>query len=317
VFDKTGTLTLGTPRVDEVILLAARASREKSLALAAALESCSGHPLARAFTPRAPGAPVGRARYVAGRGVEGDIDGVRYRLGRMDYVLEGCAPAGTLTAIGSDPNLARVVLGDTTGPLAAFRVSDALREDARTTLAQLERLGLTPEIASGDQREAVALTAQRLGGIPAHAGLRAEEKLSFVQRLQAAGHRVVMVGDGVNDAPVLAAADVSVAIAGGTDLAKVNADLVMLGEGLGGLVCAVETSRRMLRVIRENLAWAVLYNLTAVPLAASGRLEPWQAAVGMSLSSLLVVLNALRLLRIPRVAAAPAAALPAVAALRV
>jgi Cu2+-exporting ATPase len=145
----------------------------------------------------------------------------------------------------------------------------------------------------------VQLAAQRLGGVTAYAELRAEDKLHLVQGLQRAGHRVVMVGDGVNDAPVLAAADVSVAIASGTDLARVNADLVLLGEGLGSLTRAVETSRRTLRIIRQNLCWAALYNLTAVPLAASGRLEPWMAALGMSLSSLLVVVNAMRLLGWP------------------
>ncbi len=300
VFDKTGTLTHGMPRLDEVIVLAARASRDRCLAVAAALESHSGHPLARAFAHLEAARAVSEVRLAPGRGVEGCIDGVRYRLGRIDYVLEGCAGATVPAQPGADPGLARIVLGDGAGPLAAFRVSDALRTDARATLAQLDHLGLTPLIASGDHSEAVALTAQRLGGVGAQAGLSADGKLELLQRLQAAGHRAVMVGDGVNDAPVLAAADVSVAIAGGTDLARVNADLVLLGDKLGGLVRAVETSRQMLRIIRQNLAWAALYNLTAVPLAASGRLQPWMAALGMSLSSLLVVMNAMRLLRGPR-----------------
>jgi Cu2+-exporting ATPase len=299
VFDKTGTLTLGTPRLDEVIMLGARASRERCLELAAALESRTTHPLARAFAHLPGAAGVREVHCDAGLGIEGWIGGVRYRLGRMDYVLEGCATGAAPTAISADPQLSRIVLGDDQGPLAAFRVNDALREDAGETLLRLERLGVTPLIASGDQRGAVELAARRLGGIAAHAGLSAEQKLGLVEALQRAGRRVVMVGDGVNDAPVLAAADVSVAIASGTDLAKVHADLVLLGEGLGGLVAAVETSRRMLHVIRQNLCWAVLYNLIAVPLAASGRLQPWMAALGMSLSSLLVVMNAMRLIRSP------------------
>jgi Cu2+-exporting ATPase len=196
-------------------------------------------------------------------------------------------------------------------------VSDAPRVDARATLARLQRLGVRPLIASGDQRAAVALAAQRLGGLTAYAGLRAEEKLTLVEQLQHAGHRVVMVGDGVNDAPVLAAADVSVAIASGADLAKVNADFVLLGDGLGALAGAIESARRMLRVIRQNLCWAVLYNLTAVPLAASGRLEPWMAALGMSLSSLLVVLNAMRLLRASQGKAAASTAPPDAVAISV
>jgi len=150
----------------------------------------------------------------------------------------------------------------------------------------------------------VRRAARQLGDIAATSGLTARDKLRLVQRLQAHGHRLVMVGDGVNDAPVLAAADVSVAIGSGTDLAKISADMVLLGDGLAGLADAVETSRRTIRLIRQNLAWAVLYNATAVPLAASGFLEPWMAALGMSASSLLVALNATRLLkgRSPRVA---------------
>ncbi|HVN43801.1 MAG TPA: heavy metal translocating P-type ATPase [Steroidobacteraceae bacterium] len=297
VFDKTGTLTLGTPRLDEVVLLDARAARERCVAIAAALESHTAHPLARAFAHLNAAAGVTGTRSAAGRGIEGWIDGAHYRLGRLDYVLEGGTGAPVPAALRADPELARIVLADADGPLAAFRVNDAVRADARTTLAQLTRLGLIPLIASGDQPGAVALAAQRLGGIGARAGLRAGEKLAWVQQLQQAGHRVVMVGDGVNDAPVLAAADVSVAIASGADLAKVNADLVLLGAGLGALAGAVHTSRRTLRIIRQNLGWAVLYNLTAVPLAASGHLEPWMAALGMSGSSLLVVLNAMRLLK--------------------
>jgi len=317
VFDKTGTLTLGTPRLDEVVLLSPRASAERCLELAAALESRTAHPLARAFAHLTPAAGLSAVQCAAGRGIEGCIDGARYRLGRVDYVLEACPGTAVPARIRAGAELARIVLGDAEGPLAAFRVSDAPRVDARATLARLQRLGVRPLIASGDQSAAVALAAQRLGGLTAYAGLRPEEKLTLVEQLQHAGHRVVMVGDGVNDAPVLAAADVSVAIASGADLAKVNADFVLLGDGLGALAGAVESSRRMLRVIRQNLCWAVLYNLTAVPLAASGRLEPWMAALGMSLSSLLVVLNAMRLLRASQPEAAASAAPPDAVAISV
>jgi Cu2+-exporting ATPase len=312
VFDKTGTLTLGTPRLDETVVLGPHIPAQRCLELAAALESRTAHPLARAFAQLAPAAGVSEVKCDPGRGIEGSIGSTRYRLGRIDYVLEACRDAPMPARLRSDPDLTRVVLGDGTAPIAAFRVSDALREDARATLAQSARLGLTPIIASGDRSGAVQLAAQRLGGVTAYAELRAEDKLRLVQGLQHAGHRVVMVGDGVNDAPVLAAADVSVAIASGTDLARVNADLVLLGEGLGSLTRAVETSRRMVGIIRQNLCWAALYNLTALPLAASGRLEPWMAALGMSLSSLLVVVNAMRLLGpAPRRGVPPAAPLPA------
>jgi Cu2+-exporting ATPase len=305
VFDKTGTLTRGEPRLEEVESLDARVPGALCLQIAAALESHASHPLARAFAHIAPALEVSEVRCVAGRGVEGSIDGTRYRIGNRAYVLEGspgAKPAAAVVAEGERPS---ILLGDTQGLLARFAVSDALRSDARATLGRLERLGLVPLIASGDQSGAVDAVAARLGGVAARAALSADAKVALVHALQASGERVVMIGDGVNDAPVLATADVSVAVASGTDLAKVSADLVLLGERLDGLVTAVETSRRMLRVIRQNLAWAALYNLTAVPLAASGLLEPWMAAIGMSMSSLLVVLNALRILRLE---AAPAAA---------
>jgi P-type Cu2+ transporter len=181
---------------------------------------------------------------------------------------------------------------------------DALRADARATLQQLRSLGLEPLIASGDRPAVVAGIARQLDDAQARSNMRPADKLAWVRSLQARKHIVAMVGDGVNDAPVLAGADVSVAIGGGTDLAKVNADIVMLGEALQPLALGIQTARRCMRIIRQNIAWAVIYNAAAVPLAASGWLQPWMAAIGMSASSLLVALNAMRLLRPPSCAAA-------------
>ncbi|HXW75475.1 MAG TPA: heavy metal translocating P-type ATPase metal-binding domain-containing protein [Steroidobacteraceae bacterium] len=297
VLDKTGTLTRGEPRLEEVTLLDPRLSAERCLAVAAALESHSGHPLARAFAHLEPAAQASDVRCVPGRGVEATVAGVYYRIGRLDYVLEACPDARTRAVAPGDEERTSVALGDRAGLLTVFHLTDALRADARAALERLRSLGLVPQIASGDRPGAVAAIARELGSLAQRADLSAADKLALVQALQAAGHRVAMVGDGVNDAPVLAAADVSVAIGSGTDLAKVSADLVLLGEGLTPLADAVLISRRTLRVIRQNLTWAALYNATAVPLAAAGYLEPWMAAIGMSMSSLLVVLNAMRLVR--------------------
>lgn len=297
VFDKTGTLTFGEPRIAEVRLLAPRAERARCLAIAAALERHSEHPIARAFAAVSPAGGLTAVCVAAGRGLEGTLDSVRYRIGRADYVSVG---AGTAQD-------GAVILGDGQGPLAAFILSDQLRADVPGTLAQLRRLGLTPIIASGDHAQAVQAAARGLGELTVRDGQSAADKLALVRALQDEGHRVVMVGDGVNDAPVLAAADVSVAVGSGTDLARVSADMVLLGETLAPLALGVVTARRTLRVIHQNMAWAVLYNLAAVPLAMGGYLAPWMAALGMSASSLLVVLNAMRLLfaRAPRAPAAP------------
>ena len=297
VLDKTGTLTRGEPRLEAWTVLDPRLSAERCLAIAAALESHSGHPLARAFAHLEPAAQVSDVACVPGRGVEAMVASVRYRIGRLEYVLAACPGAPAREAASGEEEHTSVVLGDSTGVLAVFHLADALRADARAALERLRSLGLVPQIASGDRAGAVAAIARALGHLPQRSDLSAADKLALVQALQAGGHRVAMVGDGVNDAPVLAAADVSVAIGSGTDLAKVSADVVLLGDGLTPLVAAVLISRRTLHVIRQNLIWAALYNGTAVPLAAGGYLEPWMAAIGMSASSLFVVLNAMRLLR--------------------
>ena len=164
-------------------------------------------------------------------------------------------------------------------------------------MARLRGLGLTVEILSGDAHGAVERVAGELGITRAQAGLRPEEKLARVRQLQAAGHKVAMVGDGVNDAPVLAGADVSIAMGQGAQLAHASADMVVLSERLAVLSAGVEKARRTRAVIKQNLTWAILYNLAAVPLAAAGLVAPWMAAIGMSASSLVVVFNALRLRR--------------------
>ena len=300
VFDKTGTLTFGQPALTELRLLRIGAWGARCLAIAAALERYSGHPIARAFAKEPAAIDVREVTSCQGSGMEGRVGDERYRIGRLDFVLALCADAGV-----PEPSegAGSVFLGDSAGLLAEFVLCDALRADARATLRQLRSLGLEPLIASGDRTEVVAGIARQLDGLRSLGDLRAADKLTCVRALQARGHIVVMVGDGVNDAPVLAGADVSVAIGGGTDLAKVSADMVMLGENLAPLAQGIETARRCMRIIRENIAWAVLYNAAAVPLAASGQLQPWMAAIGMSMSSLLVTLNAMRLLRPPTAAA--------------
>jgi P-type Cu2+ transporter len=299
VLDKTGTLTRGTPRLVAVQVLRSDFTRAQCCSIAAAIESYSNHPVAHAFGSVRAGGGTSEVQIESGSGLRARVAGRYYRIGREDYVLAEAgrtsAPAGSGSAAeGAD---IRVLLGDAHGLVAQFRLRDALRPGTAEALAQLRSLGVEPQVASGDAPAAVAAAVAHAGGLAYQARLKAGDKVTLVHALQQAGHCVLMVGDGVNDAPVLAAADVSIAIAAGTELAKVNADCVMLGQSLAPLALAVHVARRTRRVIRQNLTWAVLYNACAIPLAATGHLQPWLAALGMSLSSLLVVANASRLLR--------------------
>lgn len=297
VLDKTGTLTRGRVRIERVHLLDPRCDAQRCLAIGAALERFSTHPIASAFASLDPAPGATGLEAEAGRGVGASIDGVRYRIGRYDYAAALCTSKLPRARDLPDTLQGMIVLSDTQGPMACFELSDPLREDAPDAVLALRARGLEPLIASGDRAGVVTHVAQRLGVVGARAALDAPAKLSWVRELQHAGHGVVMVGDGINDAPVMAGADVSIAIGSGTDLAKVSADLVLMGERLTPIVQAIDTARSARRIIRQNLLWAALYNATAVPLAAAGVLQPWMASIGMSLSSLLVVLNATRLLR--------------------
>jgi Cu2+-exporting ATPase len=179
--------------------------------------------------------------------------------------------------------------------MAWFGVRDELRPGAPRLVARLRERGIRTHLLTGDPSTGAARVASRLGIERAHSGVSAEQKLAYVRDLQARGAIVAAAGDGVNDAPVLGAAQISVALSGGSDLARARADCVLLGGDLAALERAIGWSRRANRVIRQNLAWALLYNLAILPLAGMGLVAPYAAAIGMSLSSLLVVGNSLRL----------------------
>ncbi len=285
VFDKTGTLGDGKPHLQGVDACIG-VDADAALRIAAALERDSSHPLAAAFA-QVPGAPVASGvRAVAGRGVEGTVEGVRWRIGTAPF------------ATGDDDDGA-VWLGNDAGARARFSFAERERADAAQALQRLREQGLTLHLASGDAAAPVARFASAMGIANPHARQSPEDKLALVRAMQREGRVVAMVGDGLNDAPVLAGADVSLAIGDGAALAQRSADLVLSGSSLANVPAAIGIARRTRRIVRQNLAWAIGYNLLALPLAAAGMVTPWLAALGMALSSLAVTANALRLTKVP------------------
>ena len=262
------------------------------LALAAALENRSEHPIARAFG-RAP-QPADTVDSVPGLGLQGSVGGRNLRIGQPAFVAAGYGAAAPV--IPGDQGQ-WLLLGDEQGPLAWLVLDDRLREDAPALLAACRRKGWKTVLLSGDSSPMVGQIAEQLGIDQAEGGLTPAAKLARLQEIQGQGRRVLMLGDGVNDVPILAAADISVAMGSATDLAKTSADAVLLSNRLHSLVQAFDIARRSRRIIVENLAWASLYNGLILPFAAIGWVTPLWAALGMSASSLLVVLNALRLTR--------------------
>lgn len=296
IFDKTGTLTEGRPVLQRVALLGAMNESEVR-AVAAALEAGSAHPIAHALSI---GSVVGQAsaiEFLQGQGITGTVDGVRYRIGSAGFVagLAGSAPSSA-TAAG----VTEVFLGTEEQWLARFELSDALKVDARAAVDWFRARGCRVILLSGDAPAIATQVGESLAMDEAHGGMLPQQKMEFVQQLQRQGAVVTMVGDGINDAAVLRAADVSFAMGSGAALAQSHADAVLLSGSLQSLLDADRSARDCLRVIRQNLAWASIYNLVAIPAAAFGVLTPWMAGVGMSASSALVVLNALRLQRVTR-----------------
>lgn len=299
VFDKTGTLTEGRPTIAKITLLTSNANQHESdcLALAAEIETASEHVLARAFSPYydAGRFQASDLRAQSGEGVAAVIDGDHYRVGNLRFVAE--LSASPLFSESDSEEFTNVYLGNQEGLVAKFSIGDELRSDAMQAVSDLQQLGFKVAIASGDREAVVAAAATALGISDWHAGLTPAGKLQLVDDLQRRGETVVMIGDGINDAPVLASADGSIAIDAGTALARSSADAIILGKRLGSVVDAARVAARTKKIIRQNIGWAISYNVIAIPLAVAGILAPWMAAIGMSVSSLVVVVNALRLQR--------------------
>jgi len=295
VFDKTGTLTRGQPEIASVRVNPDRPeiSAERAMGIASALEAKSAHPIARAFQAGGRGLSEDMPLLVesvsvhAASGMSGRFDNTAWKIGKADFVL------GAATADSDDT----IWLSDEAGWVARFELQDSLRQGAPETVQRLQQKGMQLAILSGDSSDAVDRIADRLGIETRAARQTPEMKLAGLEKLRQAGRHVLMVGDGVNDAPVLAAADVSMTVKGGAELANSAADMILTSESLGLVTKAISTARRTRQLVRQNLTWAIMYNASVMPLAVSGLLKPWMAALGMSLSSLLVVANASRMVR--------------------
>ncbi|MEM5426857.1 heavy metal translocating P-type ATPase [Cupriavidus oxalaticus] len=308
VLDKTGTLTEGRFAVAAVQPLA-DLGEAQCLALAAAMERGGEHPIARALLAAAPdggrhaGAVTG-IRNVPGQGLEATVAGRRLRLGRPDFargLVGGGSPVHVPAVAGPiHPGATVVWLAAQEGMLASFVLADVERAQTSALLARLGALGVNCHLVSGDNAAAVHWWAKHFGIDDAAGEVTPEGKRDYVARLQQGGAVVLAVGDGINDAPVLAQAQVSIAIGSGAPLAQAGADAVLTHGGIDEIATALAVSRKARRVVRQNLGWSFFYNVVAIPLAATGLVTAWMAGIGMSLSSLLVVANAWRLLRAGR-----------------
>lgn len=294
VLDKTGTLTYGQLAVVDFNTLG-QMSEAECKQLAVGLEQASEHPVAKAIGQLSTTAyPMTQLSSESGRGVQGYWQNECYRLGTLSFVAE-LTETELPTHLMNDSVYSQVYLGSKAGWLAQITLTDQIRAGASEALKELNDLGIKVTLLSGDHPAVVQQVAVQLGITKALGGQLPADKLAYVKALQVQGKVVAMVGDGVNDAPVLAGAAVSIAMGSGSQLAQASADMVLLSENLQQLPFAINTSKRMQTIIKQNFAWTIGYNLIAIPLAATGLVAPWMAAIGMSASSLIVVLNSLRL----------------------
>ena len=298
IFDKTGTLTRGELCLEDSIPATSGISltSAQALKIAATLEQYSNHPIARAFTSISYFA-TDNIEQVSAQGVKATLLGVEghndmtYRIGRADFAF----PQQVLSPPINDDRQ-WLLLANDEQPLYWFALSDSLRQGASSTIKQLKNWGIKISILTGDPSAQVEAVATTLDIDDVHKGLSPAQKLEIASAWQQQGERLMMVGDGINDVPTLARADIAVAIGQASDLTQTNADAVITNNSLTTLLHAISKGRKSSLIIRQNIYWALLYNILALPLAATGFIPPWAAAIGMSVSSLIVVGNALRLL---------------------
>ncbi len=296
VLDKTGTLTTGKPVVTDV--LPAEAEEAWLLSVAAALEEKSEHPFARAILERAKGLPVVHAEdfeTLPGRGVTATIGGVRYYGGNARLMQEQGITVPDYPALAEAGKTPLYFASEEGEYLGAIAAADVLKPDSVEAVAAMQKLGLTVVMLTGDNEKTARAIAGSAGIDQVISDVLPADKAAAVKKLQAEGKQVLMVGDGINDAPALVTADVGMAIGAGTDIAIESADVVLMRGSLAGVCSAVELSKATIRNIKQNLFWAFFYNSLGIPIAFSGMLSPMIGSAAMSLSSVFVVSNALRL----------------------
>jgi Cu2+-exporting ATPase len=302
VFDKTGTLTLGQLRLLDTHLFSA-AGRDDALALAVSLEQHSEHPIARALLQAAGRLSIPPAENVIntpGAGLHGRVGGNDYYIGTPAFLGQAgiTVPDAARVSLQKSGNTV-VFLAGNSALIAAFIIGDEVRPGAKQLVDSLKAMNRQIVLLTGDHEQAALRIARELGMDNVAHDLKPEDKLRHVQQMQQDGAIVAMVGDGVNDAAALAAAHVSIAMGSGAQVAAASADMILLSGRLENLAVGVHTAGKTLRIIRQNFIRSLVYNFAAVPLAAMGHVPPWLAAIGMSASSLMVVLNALRLVDRP------------------
>jgi len=293
VFDKTGTLTVGNIKLVGTQTFG-DLSEEVCLHIATALETRSEHPIAKSFMHACPATSrhADNVSNTPGNGMTGTVDERQWFLGKAGFIRQHCSDAFSIDAGGGQT---QVILATSDRVHAVFTLEDEIREDAVELIDNLRRIGKSVILLTGDNPSTAKHIADKTGIEEFHANLRPEDKLEFIKDLQNNGAIVSMTGDGVNDAPVLAGADVSIAMGSGSQLAAASADFILLSNRISTINSGYRLCVATLSIIRQNLMWAITYNILAVPAAAMGYIQPWLAAIGMSTSSLVVVLNALRL----------------------
>jgi len=297
VFDKTGTLTEGKLKINRIVPLGNRPQSE-IVSIAQSLEAQSEHPVAKAFREIDNDYTTFLAteiRNSPGEGISGIVNDKNYYIGTSEFIKNNLGARLGGSSIPEEQTEHCVFLADENAVLAAFYFTDEERPGIKKVIDYFNTHGIKTMIFSGDNQQSVGKIAKSAGVDEAYARLKPAEKLSFIESLQSQNAIVAVTGDGINDAPVLAKANVSVAMGSGTDLTKLNADMILLGSNLLHIVHIYRVAKQCMKIIRQNLLWAVTYNVIALPAAVSGLLTPWMAALGMSASSLLVILNSFRI----------------------